>query len=77
MLLKSLEKILRSRRGAIQSAIIYDRAEGADIENGCSIEYAVKVYGDCNVELIEAFGNSLLITVSEGSYETRCDRPKR
>jgi hypothetical protein len=63
MTLKSLEPVLYSTRGNIQFAIVYDREANADIENGCSIEYAIKMHGDKEVKHIEAFENQLLITV--------------
>lgn len=61
--LKDLGPILYSRRGNIQHAIIWDETERRDLENGCSVEYAVKEYGARPVKRIEAFENQLLITV--------------
>jgi hypothetical protein len=63
MKLKELQSVLRSRRGGIQSAIVYDSASNTDLENGCSVEYAVEHYGDSEVQRIEAFENNLLITI--------------
>ena len=61
--LNSLAPILKSRRGDIQFAIVYDSANNTDLENGCSIEYAVKNYGEREIKRIEALGNNLLITL--------------
>lgn len=63
MTLKDLSPVLRSRRDNIQTAIIWDEKECRDLENGCSVEYAIKEYGDRPVKRIEAFENNLLITV--------------
>lgn len=63
MKLKELKSILRSNRGTVQSAIVYDSKTNTDIENGCSIDYAVEQHGDKEVIRIEAFENQLLITV--------------
>lgn len=63
MKLKDLKSVLYSTRGYIQFAIVYDRVNNTDLENGCSIEYAVKKYGDRTVYHIEAFENQLIITV--------------
>ena len=41
MKLKELKSILRSNRGSVQFAIVYDSKTNTDIENGCSIDYAV------------------------------------
>lgn len=38
MRLKDLKSVLRSRRGFIQFAIIYDSETNNDIESSCSIE---------------------------------------
>jgi hypothetical protein len=61
--LNALAPVLRSRRGAIQFAIVYDSASNTDLENGCSVEYAVMNYGGREVKRIEAFENNLLITL--------------
>lgn len=63
MKLKDLKTVLYSSRGAVQFAIVYDRAQNKDLENGCSIDYAVEKYGDRTVCHVEAFENQLLITV--------------
>ena len=63
MKLKDLEPVLYSTRGNIQFTIIYDSKKNADIENGCSIEYAIKNHGDKTVLHIQAFENQLLITI--------------
>lgn len=63
MKLKELSSILYSNRGCIQFAIVYDSKTNTDIENGCSIDYAVQTHGDKEVKRIEAFENQILITV--------------
>lgn len=63
MKLKDLKPVLYSSRGSIQFAIVYDREKNADLENGCSIEYAVEKYGDRTVHHIEAFENQLVVTI--------------
>lgn len=63
MKLKELKSILYSNRGNVQFAIIYDSKTNEDIENGCSIDYAVERHGEKEVVRIEAFENQLLITV--------------
>lgn len=61
--LNDLSPVLKSRRGDVQFAIVYDSASNTDLENGCSIEYAVNYYGNREVKRIEAFENNLLITI--------------
>lgn len=63
MKLKDLKAVLYSNRGYTQCAIIYDSKTNTDIENGCTIDYAVQKHGDKEVIRIEAFENQLLITV--------------
>lgn len=63
MKLKELQSILYSRRGEIQFAIVYEYETNTDIENGCSVEYAVEHHGDREVKQIGAFENQILITV--------------
>lgn len=54
MQLKDLKPILYSHTGNIQLCIIYDTNVNADIEYGCSAEYAYKHYGDRYVERISS-----------------------
>lgn len=63
MKLRDLKSVLYSDRGCIQFAIVYDHERHADIAAGCSVEYAVKEFGDKEVKQIGAFENQLLITV--------------
>ena len=46
MKLSELKPVLYSITGNIQLCIIYDSNANADIEHGCSAEYAYKHYGD-------------------------------
>lgn len=61
MKLKELKGVLRSTRGNVQVAIVYDSKKHADIESGCSIDYAVKTYGERELKRIEAYGDELVI----------------
>ena len=54
MKLKDLKPILKSSIGRIQWTIVYDYTIHRDIEYGCSVEYAIKNYGDFGVEKIES-----------------------
>lgn len=54
MQLKELRPVLRSVTGEIQFCIIYDCNANADIEYGCSAEYAYKHYGDREVVRISS-----------------------
>lgn len=63
MKIKDLKDVLYSSRGNIQFAIVWDIYNNVDIENGCSIDYAVETYGERELLRIEAFENKLLFTV--------------
>ena len=45
MKLKDLKPVLRSTTGHIQWCIVYDWNNNRNLENGCSIEYAIEHYG--------------------------------
>lgn len=62
MKLKELKPVLRSNRGSVQFAILYDSKTNSDIESA-SIDYIVENYGDKDVIRIEAFENQLIVTV--------------
>lgn len=55
MKLKDLKPILHSTTGVIQRAIIYDLEKDEDIKYGCSIEYAIVNYGECEVKRIHSY----------------------
>lgn len=55
MKLKELKPILQSHTGYIQWAIVYDCKTNKDIEYGCSIDYAIKNYGELKVERIQSY----------------------
>ena len=63
MKLKELKSILYSSRGSVQFAIVYDQEKNTDLASGCSIDYAVKEYGERELKRIEAFENQLLIII--------------
>ena len=52
MKLKDLAPVAYSLTGDIQSCIVYDCHENIDLETGCSIEYAIKHYGDRDLHRI-------------------------
>lgn len=62
MKLKSLAKVLRSPRGAIQMGVLYNRTLNKDIATG-SVEYLVQTYGPLEVEQVQADGDKIVITV--------------
>ena len=54
MKLSQLKPVLYSETGDVQLCIIYDTKTNADIEYGCSAEYAYKHYGDMEVKRISS-----------------------
>ena len=66
MRLKDLAPVLRSFRGYIQMAIIYDVEDDIDIETGCSVEYAIANYGERIVEHITAEESDLVLHTRKG-----------
>ena len=63
MKLGELKRILYSCRGAIQSAIVWDKENCKELEKGCSVEYAVENYGNYEVKHITADQGYLVITI--------------
>jgi hypothetical protein len=63
MKLKDLKPVLYSLCGDVQFAIVYDWEENRDLENGCSVEYAIDKYGDRPVRRIGAEGGQLVISI--------------
>lgn len=64
MKLKELKSILENGGGHyIQSTILWEQDTNTDLENGASIEYVIKHYGERKVKNIRAFENSLVITI--------------
>lgn len=61
--LRELAPVLRSSTGLIQMAIVYDIDTGTDIESGCSIDYAVKNYGDWYLDRITAEESDIVLHV--------------
>ena len=62
--LKKLKSILYSvHGGGMQFAIVYDYNKRTDLANGCSVEYAIKQFGDYTVKRISAENDNLIITV--------------
>ena len=55
MKLKELKSILYGPHTHLQLAIIYDSNSGKNLRYGCSIEYAIKDYGDCVVKRISSW----------------------
>lgn len=52
MKLKDLKGIIYSNRDGVEIVIVYSTNTFKDIENGCSIEYAIEQYGDYDVKRI-------------------------
>lgn len=63
MKLKDLKPVLYSLCGDFLFAIVYDWEENVDLENGCSVEYAIDKYGDRTVRRISADGGLVVITI--------------
>lgn len=63
MKLKELKDILRSPAMRVQSVIVYSSTLAVICNRGCSIEYAIKAYGECEVERISADDNYLVLTL--------------
>ena len=63
MKLKELESILYSTISNIQSTIVYDLEKNEDLEIGCSVEYAITLYGECEVKHIQAEHSYMVITI--------------
>ena len=63
MKLKDLSTVLRSTTGAMQEAIVYDLDIAQDLASGCSVDYAVKHYGDMELERITAYWHCLVLSV--------------
>ena len=67
MKLKDLAPVAYSLTGDIQSCIVYDCHENIDLESGCSIEYAIKHYGDRDLHRISSLyedgGSYLLLSL--------------
>ena len=64
MKLKDLKDVLWSTTGQIQWCVVYDWEADKDIAPRCSVEYAIKHYGDITVRrIMSAYedGQSLLI----------------
>ena len=54
MKLKDLKLCLYSPTGEIQRAIVYDYNQNKDLEQGCSVEYAISHYGEYEVKRISS-----------------------
>ena len=63
MKLKELKSVLYSHMGNIQWAIVWDTKTAQDIANGCSVDYAVAHYGECELVQIQAYENSLVLNI--------------
>jgi hypothetical protein len=55
MKLKELESILCDPHRHLQLVVIYDSSSGKDLRYGCSIEYAIKDYGEHIVKRISSW----------------------
>lgn len=54
MKLKDLSSILWSPVGGFQDVIIYNITDDMEMERSCSVEYAVKYYGDWRVNRLSS-----------------------
>lgn len=63
MKLKDLKDVLHSQTGNIQFAIVWDYNTMKDLENGCSVDYAVAEYGKRELKQITATDDKLILTV--------------
>ena len=55
MKLKDLSSILWSPVGGFQDVIIYNITDDMEMERSCSVEYAVKYYGDWRVNRFSSY----------------------
>ena len=65
MKVKNLTPVMFSRPGAFQPAIVYDIDRAEDLAHGCSVDYAIKTYGERTVALITAEDNHIVLQVLE------------
>ena len=63
MKLKELSNVLWSDRCHFQNTVVYDYDRNIDVENGCSVEYAIEHYGEKEVRRIHAYEHQLVITI--------------
>lgn len=63
MKLKDLSPVLRSTTGAMQEAVVHDLDSAQDLAAGCSVDYAVKHYGEMELDRITAYGHCLVLSV--------------
>lgn len=63
MKLNELKGVLTSSMDKIQSAIIFSITERKDIVSGCSVEYAIKNYGEKELLQIQADNDSIVLTI--------------
>lgn len=61
--LKDLKDVLYSTTGNIQRAVVWDMTNNKDIMDGCSIDYAVKEYGEYPLRHIEATDNKIVLSI--------------
>lgn len=64
MKLKELKDVLYSIRGDIASCVVWDQLKREELERGCSAEYAIENYGDCEIRRICADNNYLVLEVA-------------
>ena len=66
MKVKDLGAIRWSVTGDIQHAILYDTHANADIGAGCSMEYAIKHYGEWSIDRITAGNYDIILHIWKG-----------
>lgn len=69
MKVKDLKEVLWSPIGDLQTAVVYDVDEHKVLISGCSIECAVRCYGECELVRVSADNYDMVLTVKGGSNE--------
>ena len=64
MRLSELKNVLYSTRGDVTSCIVWDQLKREELERGCSAEYAIEHYGDCEIRRICADNNYIVLEVA-------------
>ena len=64
MKLKDLAPVAYSLTGDIQSCVVYDFNENIDLETDCSIECAIKHYGDRDLHRISSLDGCSYLLLS-------------
>lgn len=63
MKLKNMKNILRSTTGDIQMCVVWNSEKCVVLENACSVEYAIKHYGEYILDRIYTYELDLVISI--------------